>query len=63
MLRAQIFAEKVFLELIFASLAINRENNFQTLIEQMRKFVPHNIMIFQFKNTDFIKPSLNQKNE
>ena len=32
-------------------------------IEQPRQFVPQNLMIFQLKKTDFIKPSLNKKNE
>ena len=32
-------------------------------IEQPQKFVPQNLMIFQFKKTDFIKLSINKINE
>ena len=59
--RAEIFAEQVFAELIFTILAINRENKFREAYEILNK--RKNLMIFELKKSDFIKPSVNKKNE
>ena len=50
-----IFRAEIFAESIFTILAINREK------EVPRKYFQQNLMIFQFKETDFLKPSINRK--
>ena len=70
-LRAEIFAGRNFRQTNFRGINFRDfshklrkyvPQNLQN-IEQTRKFVPQDLMIFQLKKTNFIKPSINKKNE
>ena len=62
---AEIFVEQIFAELIFAILAIICENKFREAykISNNRENLSGKIWWSLNKKTDFIKPSINKKNE